>query len=257
MAWNSKQYARFKGQRLEPALDLIAAIPPIKARRVVDLGCGNGAVLAFLIDRFPEAEILAVDRSEDMLKDIQTDGRWLTTQQVDIDTWTPEVSPDLIYSNAALHWCDDHPALFQRLYKSLAPGGVLAVQMPNNWHQPSHQIMHELATSKPWDEYLSAHVRPSPVLKGHEYREMFLSFGASISTFDKIYDHVLEGENPVAEWLKGSSLGVLMAHLPDSLKTDFYQAYCQLAIEAYPPNGRGQTHFPFHRTFILAQKRVD
>ena len=76
-------------------------------------------------------------------------------EQADIRHWTPAEAPELIFSNAALHWLDDHPALFPRLLSLLAPGGVLAVQMPGNFDAPSHRLIRELAAAPAWAEMLT------------------------------------------------------------------------------------------------------
>ena len=137
MIWDPQQYARFTGHRLRPALDLLGRIPIEQPRTVVDLGCGTGNVTRILRSRWPQSRITGVDGSSQMLAEArraQTDIGW---EQSDLAGWNPPEKFDLVYSNAALHWLDDHPALFARLCLTVAAGGALAVQMPRNFGAPS------------------------------------------------------------------------------------------------------------------------
>src|ERR1039458_9223676 len=129
-SWDPTQYLRFSNERLRPALDLLAQVPLTAPERVVDLGCGAGNVTAILRQRFPDSDTLGVDGSDAMLAKASEAAPGCRFVQGDFSTWTPEVAPDLIYSNAALHWVSQHETLFPRLVSLLAPGGVLAVQMP-------------------------------------------------------------------------------------------------------------------------------
>lgn len=148
MSWDPQQYSRFAGQRLRPALDLIARIP-VACPRNVNLGCGTGNVTRILRGRWPDACITGIDGSPQMLAEARKIEVSLSWEQVDVAAWNPAEKFDVAFSNAALHWLDDHPVLFQRLCGNVAGGGVLAVQMPCNFGAASHTLMHELAMSPP------------------------------------------------------------------------------------------------------------
>ncbi len=119
--WDPAQYLRFSNERLRPALDLLAQIPLDTARHVVDLGCGPGNVTPILKQRFPEADVLGIDGSPDMLAKARTAAPDCRFETGDFNTWAPASPPDLIYSNAALHWVTGHETLFPRLLKTLPP----------------------------------------------------------------------------------------------------------------------------------------
>ena len=146
--WNPGQYLKFAGHRLRPAVDLLARIDIESPGAVFDLGCGPGNVTALLAERWPEADITGVDGSADMLARVGADHPGISWIEADIGAWEPAQAADVLYSNAALHWLDDHGALFPRLMGHLNPGGVLAVQMPGNHAQPSHTSIREAAG--PW-----------------------------------------------------------------------------------------------------------
>jgi trans-aconitate 2-methyltransferase len=148
--WDPGQYLRFAGERLRPALDLLAHVPLDAPARVVDLGCGTGNVTAILRARFPAADIVGVDGSATMLEKARATVPECRFEQGDFFSWQPTEPVDLIYSNAALHWVDGHPTLFPQLLSFLAPGGVLAVQMPDMFDTPLRQIPYQLAESEAW-----------------------------------------------------------------------------------------------------------
>src|SRR5262249_10464352 len=146
-----------------PAIDLLARIEATAPRLVYDLGAGAGNVTRFLADRWPEARIVGIDGSAEMLAKAAADLPQIEWQQADLATWLPPQRPDVIYSNAALHWIEDHAPVFAALFGSLAPGGTFAVQIPRNFGAPSHTSMGEAARTGPWRARLEPLLRPAPV----------------------------------------------------------------------------------------------
>ena len=252
MSWDARQYARFAGQRLRPALDLIARIPIERPRTVVDLGCGTGNVTRILRQRWPDAGITGIDGSPQMLAEARNAEADISWEQADIAAWQPPARYDLVFSNAALHWLDDHPALFARLACNIAAGGALAVQMPRNFTAPSHTLMHELASSPPWRDTLAALLRPQPVLSPEAYYSVLAEDAHSLDIWETEYLQVLEGENPVAEWTKGTWLAPLLAALAPEARAVFEAEYRSRVARAYPRRPDGRTLFPFRRLFIVA-----
>ena len=249
MSWDPQQYARFAGQRLRPALDLIGRIALDKPRSIVDLGCGTGNVTRILRDRWPRASIIGVDNSPQMLAEAGEAG--IEWEQSDLSAWNPAGRHDLVFSNAALHWLPDHPALFGRLADKIAPGGVLAVQMPRNFGARSHTLIHELALSPPWREALAPLIREQPVLEPAAYYDLLAPRTRALDIWETEYLQVLEGENPVAEWTKGTWLAPLLAALGPRSGA-FEGEYRRLVLAAYARRADGKTLFPFRRLFIVA-----
>ena len=252
MSWNPQQYTRFAGQRLRPALDLIARVPLEHPQAVVDLGCGTGNVTRILRSRWPRARITGVDGSTQMLAEARKEQADIVWEQSELGSWNPVEKYDLVFSNAALHWLDDHRALFERLAGYIVPGGVLAVQMPRNFGAPSHSRMHELAMRPPWRDALAGLLRPMPVLEPAAYYDLLAARASSLDIWESEYLQVLEGENPVAEWTKGTWLAPLLAALAPGARADFEAEYRQRMAQAYPRQADGKTLFPFRRLFIVA-----
>lgn len=252
MSWNPQQYSRFAGQRLRPALDLLERIPAEHPRSVVDLGCGTGNVTRILRSRWPGARITGVDGSPQMLAEASKQEADIAWVESELGSWNPAQKYELVFSNAALHWLDDHPALFARLAGYIAPGGILAVQMPRNFHAPSHTLMHELASSPPWRDALAPLLRSMPVLEPRAYYGLLAPRARSLDIWETEYLQILEGENPVAEWTKGTWLAPLLAALAPGARAAFEAEYRQRVARAYPRQADGKTLFPFRRLFIVA-----
>ena len=254
MTWNPQQYLKFGGERLRPAHDLLARVPLEAPRHIADLGCGTGSVTALVRERWPHAHLVGVDNSAAMLERARAALPDVSWKLADLAQWSPEAPVDLLVSNAALHWLDDHPALFPRLVSHLTPGGMLAVQMPASHDAPSHQIGYQLAESKRWRDRLQALVRRRPVLDPDAYYAILRPHVASLDLWSTEYVHVLTGDHPVAEFTKGSFVGVWLAALPEDEARAFEAEYRRLVAGAYPKTRDGVTLFPFRRLFIVAQR---
>jgi trans-aconitate 2-methyltransferase len=245
MNWNPRQYLQYEGERLRPALDLIARIPLTHPSTIVDLGCGAGNVARVLADRFPGATIDGVDGDAAMLErarqTLDGDARFRWTL-ADLAAWHPPYAVDLLFSNAALQWLGGHPQLFPQLFAKLAPHGVLAVQMPDNHGAGA----------------VSDLVRRRPVADLADYYELLAPRARSFDGWRTTYLHVLaarpDGEHPVVAWLRGSALTPFTSHLAPPLAEAFVADYAARIEQAYPRRVDGTVLFPFARIFMMVQR---
>jgi trans-aconitate 2-methyltransferase len=252
VAWDPAQYLKFAGPRLRPAIDLLQRIDAESPATVYDLGAGAGNVTRLIAARWPAARIVGIDGSAEMLAKAAAENPQIKWQQDDLAIWRPERPADVIYSNAALHWLDDHDRLFPSLFTGLAPKGVLAVQIPRNFGAPSHTLITETARSGPWRQRLERLLRPAPVAEPEFYYDLLAPLAASLDIWETEYLQVLDGENPVKEWTKGTWLTPLLAALDEPERSAFETAYGERVAAAYPPRGDGKTLFPFRRMFLIA-----
>lgn len=254
--WDPRQYLRFAGERLRPALDLLAQVPLAAPASVVDLGCGPGNVTAVLRQRFPEAVLLGVDGSAAMLDKARLAVPGASFIEGDFANWTPDgAAPNLIYSNAALHWVGRHETLLPRLASLLAPGGVLAVQMPAMHHAPLRRLQYTVAADGPWAEALRGVGSAPPVLEPGAYWDLLRPHVAALDIWETTYLHVLQGEDAVGEWASGSSLRPFLDPLPANQRAAFQRAYADAVRPHYPRRADGATLLPFRRVFLLARGR--
>ena len=145
--WNAEQYLRFDDERTRPCRELAARIAIAAPDRVIDLGCGPGNSTTALAERWPKAELSGLDSSPEMIDAARRANPRLAWSVADIAAWSKGDGPtyDVVFSNAALQWVDDHAAVFPKLLNHVSPGGALAIQMPGNFNSPAHRIMRELA----------------------------------------------------------------------------------------------------------------
>jgi trans-aconitate 2-methyltransferase len=206
MSWNPDQYHKFQSERSAPFDDLLALVDARPHIKAVDLGCGTGELTHRLADVLPESSVVGIDNSPQMLERAQgVTCSGLTFELADqaglTGTW------DLIFSNAALQWTEDHPALIPRLYACLAPGGQIAVQVPSNHTHISHQLIIQTAQEEPFRSTLMGFVRYAPVLPIDRYAQILFDAGAEeIVVFEKVYTHVLADADAVVEWVSGTAL---------------------------------------------------
>lgn len=251
--WNPAQYLRFADERLRPALDLLARVPLSRPHHVLDLGCGPGNVTAILKSRFADAEVLGIDGSPAMLTRARAAAPDCQFQQADIAHWQPTMVPDLIYSNAALHWLPEHASLFPRLLSLLAPGGVLAVQMPTMQDAPFRTLQATIASAGPWAPHLRDVAVLRRILPPEQYWDLVRPHATDLDIWTTTYLHALHGKDPVVEWASGTSLRPFLDALPADLRAAFRQAYADAVRPHYPPRVDGTTLQPFQRLFLVAQ----
>jgi trans-aconitate 2-methyltransferase len=256
-AWNPAQYHRFADARLRPAIDLLARITHAEPTTIYDLGCGSGRTTDLLARRWPAARVVGVDASAKMLASARQKFPRLDFVQADLACWSPNSPADLLFSNAALQWLDDHPTLVRRFIGLLRPGGQFAVQMPHNHDQPSHRAIIAAAEAGPWRQRLRPLLRPSPVSSTAQYYTMLAPQSRHLDIWETTYVQILEGINPVAEWTKGTALSPLLEALDGSQRAEFEAAYRALVADAYPPDTAGKTLFSFRRLFFVAERGSD
>jgi trans-aconitate 2-methyltransferase len=256
VSWDPTQYLRFADHRTRPALELLARIEAGAPRLVVDLGCGAGNVTAYLRARWPQARIVAVDSSPQMLDRARRDHPDLRVEWIEADAsaWTPDDDVDVIYSNALVHWLDEHDQLLPRWLGYLAPTGELALQMPRNHARPSHTCAVEAAAAGPWAERLRSLVRPEPVGSPRTYHRLLAPLARRIDLWETDYVHALAGPDAVVEWTRGSLLRPLLAVLDDVEAVAFEDEYRARVRDAYPAEPDGTVLMPFRRLFLVAAR---
>jgi trans-aconitate 2-methyltransferase len=256
MVWNPQQYLKFSGHRLRPAVDLLMRIPDFAVRTAADLGAGAGNVTKLIKERWPDAAVLALEGSREMVAAGQKAAPNVEWLQQDLASWQPQRKFDLVYSNAALHWLPDHATLFPGLIQTVEPAGFMAVQMPRNFTAPSHLLIGETALNGPWRSKVEHLVTAPPVHEPAFYHDLLMPLCDDIDIWETEYLQVLEGDNPVKEWTKGTWLTRYLDVLDGPEKAAFESAYGERVAKAYPKNSRGQTLFPFRRLFMVAQRKV-
>lgn len=250
MLWNPDKYHQFQNQRSAPFDDLLKLVDIRPGLKVVDLGCGTGELTRRVADSLPESDVLGLDASPQMLERTQEYARpglrfELGNQTELSGSW------DLIISNAALQWSENHEWLIPFLFNRLAPGGQIAVQVPSNHGSTAHLTILEVARQESFVSALNGWTRQSPVLSIEAYADLlFREEAQEILVFEKVFPHVLENADAVLDWISGTALIPYFERLGE-MKADFVSAMRDALRTAMP----GQPVFyPFRRTFISAKK---
>lgn len=258
--WDPAQYLHFADERSRPFYDLVARIGATAPGYVVDLGCGPGQLTASLAARWPQAAVVGIDSSTEMVAAAQqadygeaARGGQLSFVVGDVNDWQPERAPDLIISNAVLQWVPNHMELLPRWAAWLAPAGWLAFQLPGNFDQPNHAVLRELASSARWRDQLSGVQLNRQAGDPGQYLDLLGRLGLVVDAWETTYLHVLQGPDPVTEWYRGTGLRPVLAALDPAEAQEFVGEYSQRVQEYYPVTPYG-TVLPFRRVFVVAHR---
>jgi trans-aconitate 2-methyltransferase len=254
--WDPGAYQRFAGERGRPFFDLLARVRASDPGYVADLGCGPGNLTAALADRWPGADVVGVDNSPEMIGAARVEAGQrpgLSFVLGDLREWRPARPVDVLVSNAVLQWVPGHLDLVRSWPGMLSPGGWFAIQLPGNFHQPSHAILVDLVRSARWRPLLAG-VRlnrqaPDPA----EYLGLIAPAGCEVDAWETTYLHVLQGDDPVTEWYRGTGLRPVLAALDPGQAEEFVAEYGERARAAYPRTPYGIV-LPFRRVFVVARR---
>ena len=253
MSWSPAQYAAFEEERTRPVRDLVAAIPDPGPGGLCDLGCGPGNSTEVLAARFPGRDVTGVDSSPEMVEAARARMPAVPFAVADIGGWDEPGPFAVLLANAVLQWLPDHAALLPRLAGRLAPGGSLAVQMPDNLDEPAHRLMREVAAAGPWAAKLSAAagMRTGMGTPGWYYG-VLRPHCTRVDVWRTTYHHVLPGgADAVVEWFKGSGLRPFLAPLDGAERAEYLRRYRDAVALAYPAQADGTVLLPFPRLFMV------
>lgn len=249
--WSPSLYTQFEDERTRPARDLLAQVPVIAARKVVDMGCGPGNSTELLAARYPQAELTGLDTSPAMLEEARRrlpDARFALA---DANAWTPDAATDLVFANAIYQWVPEHLGVLPRVLAALGEGGCLAVQMPDNMAEPSHALMREVAADPRWAARLGGAARAvlPPVAT---YYNGLKPFARHLDIWHTTYNHALADAAAIVEWVRSTGLRPFLDPLAADERTDFLARYTARIAEAYPATVDGKVLLRFPRMFIVA-----
>ncbi|HLW55250.1 MAG TPA: methyltransferase domain-containing protein [Candidatus Angelobacter sp.] len=255
--WDANLYLKFSGQRGRPAADLVAQIALENPQRIVDLGCGTGNSTEQVQQRWPNADITGVDNSSDMLSQARANHPGWKWVESTVEAWEPKGQVDLIFSNACLHWVADHATLFPRLFGYVAPGGAMAVQMPNSYHLPAHTVMHDVAADPraPWAKTIGSVTETYSVKPIAFYYDLLRKQASRLNIWQTEYLQIMDGPEAVLDWVSSTAMRRFTEPLPNDEQRKEFRKRCLERIRlVYPANDQGKTLFPYFRMFVVAYR---
>lgn len=247
--WDDARYLAFAAERTRPARELLARVPLDVANHVFDLGCGPGNSTALLRSRFPDARVVGVDSSREMIARASADcptGTWVLA---DAATYEPDAAPDLIFANALFQWLPDHSVLFPAVLGKLRQGGVLAVQMPLNFDAPSHLLMRELG--EPWTSRLASIRSLHPVHPAAYYYDVLAPLARQVDIWTTAYEHVMPSVRHIVEWVKATGMRPYLDALSEAEQSGYLEVYERALESFYPARSDGKHLFTFTRLFFV------
>ena len=276
--WDPAQYAAFAAQRARPFHDLVARVRAPSPRVVVDLGCGPGALTRTLAERWPDAQVVGLDDSPEMLERARASlaepgaSANLRFERADAAAWSPGPDVDVVVSNAMLQWIPEHPDLIRRWLRQLPPGAWFAAQVPRSHDQPSHAALAELIREPLFAPALAGIATTDTVREPGCYARLLLEAGWEADVWEALYQQVLPGEDPIPAWTSGAALrpalqalarwdaehhaaegAGLLEHFTDRYRAAMRAAYPPVAGAA-APDGGPLTLFPFRRLFLVGRR---
>jgi trans-aconitate 2-methyltransferase len=254
LSWSAKQYVAFEDERTRPVRDLLGALPDMDARTVIDLGCGPGNSTEVLALRFPRAQVSGIDSSADMIAAARLRLPRVSFALQEVQTWRAAGPYDVVLANAVLQWVPDHEIVLPSLMARLAPGGALAVQMPDNLDGPAHRLMREVAGAGPWAAKLvQARAARTAVADAEWYYQLLRPLCSRVDLWRTTYYHSLTGgAAAIVEWFKGSGLRPYLEPLSETERGAYLARYTAAISSAYPCLADGSVLLPFPRMFMVA-----
>ena len=255
MAWSAGQYLKFEDERTRPARDLLAQVPLESATRVIDLGCGPGNSTELLVERFGTEGVGGLDSDENMLEAARKRLPGTPFEKADLESWQPSEPVDLLYANAVFQWVPDHLSVLARLMDGLKPGGVLAIQMPDNLGEPSHVSMEEAGAAGPWaPAFAGGKIRRAPLPAPSAYFDRLGPKASRVDVWHTIYNHPMASAQAIVEWVKGTGLRPYLDAAGPEHRDAYLADYTARIDLAYPAMADGRRLLRFPRLFVIAVK---
>lgn len=255
MNWSSSTYLKFAKERTQPSIDLAMRLQSMKAERIIDIGCGPGNSTAVLRRFFPEAYILGIDNSQDMIQRASCDYHDMEFACLDAanDLNTMSDRFDIVFSNACIQWIPNHKKLLKEMFGLLKKDGVLAVQIPINYNEPIHQIINELVNSLKWSQKFDS-PRIFYNLTPSEYHDVLSELSNDFTMWETTYYHRLPSYESIMEWYKGTGLRPYLEVLDPLDQAAFEAEVFEMIKQRYSMQSNHEIIFKFPRLFFTATK---
>ena len=253
--WDSLQYLKYKKERTQPAVDLVNRISLANPTKIIDIGCGPGNSTAVLAKKYTNAYILGVDCSQDMIETAKKEYPNLNFMMFNAETDFSNLSErfDIVFSSACIQWIPNHKSLLNQMMQVLTDGGIMAIQIPINYHEPMHKIIKEIVRSKKWSSYFS-NARCFYTLTSNEYFDILSSISSDFTIWETTYYHRMKSYSSIMEWYRGTGLRPYLSVLNKEEQHAFEKDILCALSKVYPVQSNGEIIFRFPRLFLIANK---
>ncbi len=253
--WNPNHYLQFADERTRPAVDLVSRIQLPNPRTLVDLGCGPGNSTQVLRQRWPQAHLLGIDKSPEMIAAARSkypDQEWLLG---DVSKWKAEKPVDLVFSNAAFQWVPNHQHLITHLFAQVTDGGALAFQIPSNRYAEVRLHLHEIAEDPIWRERMHGPKSALIIEEPDFYYETLAEQANNLDIWETEYHHIMDSPEAIVDWISSTGLRPFLQVLADEQERELFTSKLQKSVRtSYPKCKNGKVLFPFRRLFVVAYR---
>jgi trans-aconitate 2-methyltransferase len=253
--WNPQQYLKFKNERTQPSIDLVAKIRVDSPKKIIDIGCGPGNSTQPLLSRWPKSHIVGLDSSPKMIEQAKKDfpeQKWILGDANNIDT---KEKYDIVFSNAAIQFLPDQERTIPKFFSIVNENGAMAVQTPEFDTMPIGRSLKKVADSKKWKEHTAGSGDVFYFHNENFYYEILSPLAKSIEIWETSYVHVLNSHKDLIEWTNSTALRPYLDKLPNEEdKISFQNELLELLKKDYPTQKDGKVLFPFKRLFFVAYK---
>jgi trans-aconitate 2-methyltransferase len=246
--WDAAAYDTISDMQLRWGRRVLDRIELRGDEAVLDAGCGTGKVTALIAERVPEGRVVGVDASRSMIEQardrVPVDVELVVADLLELELDEPV---DVVFSNATLHWIQDHELLFRRLHDALRPGGRLEVQFGGEGNVAALEAaVRTVITMPPFAEHLTGVGLPwhFPATNETAARLARAGFADVRCWTDRITESFDEARD-----LHACGVGDYFERLPASLRDRFLDAvvgeienptvreYVRLNVSARRPEG--------------------
>lgn len=258
--WNAADYAANSVVQQTWARELIARLKLRGDEHILDVGCGDGKITAEIARAVPRGAVTGMDASAEMIgfaKKTFPPAKIsnLKFQVTDARQIKSKTKFDVVFSNAALHWVDDHEAFLRGVAAVLKPGGRLIISCggKGNAHDVFLALRPEMRLKR-WREYFRKMPMPYFFYAPGDYEKWLPKHGFRINALslapkDALYD----GADGLATWLRTTWLPFVQ-RVPEEVRDEFIAAVTRLYLAKFPADRENQVHVRMVRLEIDAVK---
>jgi len=253
--WDAALYDKLSKERMQPSIDLTARIADVACRRIIDVGCGTGLSTIPLRRRWPDAEIIGVDLSAQMLekaKRMLDSATWL---QRDCSKPLNDLGKfDIVFSNAFLQWLRNQKEFLENTSYLLNEGGVLAIQVPDFKSMPASDCIKLTAEEYPEISKSVENTLYSENYDIEEYYDILNRYYSEVEVWRIDYYHVMPDHEAILEFIKGTALRPYLARMDHDTAEAFQCKIISELKKCYTVREDGNVLFDFKRIFMLARR---
>jgi trans-aconitate 2-methyltransferase len=222
--FNGIKYKSASTHQKEWGSKIISELQFTGKERVLDLGCGDGFLTRLIADFLPRGSVLGIDASEGMIKaarEYETEN--VSFQLMDIDAVDFENEFDLIFSNAALHWINDHVRLLDNCHKALKPGGCIRFNFAGYGNCSNfNEIIKKIILEERYSAYFEKFIWPWYMPEKHNYQKLAENSSfKDINIWEENTDRFFPSQDEMIKWIDQPSIVPFVACVDEKDKISF------------------------------------